>query len=196
LHGLPILVKDSINTADLRTTVGTPALADFQPASNAAVVQTLLDAGAILLGKTNLHELQAGYTTNNPFTGATLNPYDFTRVPGGSSGGNGAALAARFAPIALGADTAGSVRVPSALNGVAGFRPTSGRYSQAGIAPLSTALDTIGPMARNVDDLAISLFEAPPGLEVYLSENDTGVSLTELAGMVASPDVAFLQPLT
>ena len=266
LHGLPFLVKDSINTDDLRTTIGTPALADFQPESNAAVVRTLLDAGAILLGKTNLHELQAGYTTNNAFTGATLNPYDFTRAPGGSSGGNGAALAARLAPIALGADTAGSVRVPAALNGVAGFRPTSGRYSQAGIAPLSKTLDTIGPMARNVGDLAladsvitgapiglddvdldglrlglprawfhdlidrdvkralnrlfrklrtagadlvevdlpqagratqqaalaISLFEAPRGLGEYLSVNDTGVSLTQLAGMVASPDVAFL----
>lgn len=155
LLGLPILVKDSIDTEMLPTTGGTPGLAASSSLDNAAVVQTLLDAGAILLGKTNLHELSAGYTTTNPFTGATLNPYDFSRVPGGSSGGNGAALAARFAPVALGEDTAGSVRVPAALNGIIGFRPTSGRYSQDGVIPLSTTLDTIGPMARTVEDIAL-----------------------------------------
>jgi mandelamide amidase len=167
LTGLPILLKDSINTADLPTTGGTPALAEFQPEDNAAVLQSLLDAGAILLGKTNLHELSAGYTTTNAFTGATLNPYDFARIPGGSSGGNGAALAARFAPVAVGEDTAGSVRVPAALNGVTGFRPSSGRYSQDGVIPLATSLDTLGPMARTVEDLALLdsvITGAPMGL--------------------------------
>lgn len=155
LLGLPILVKDSIDTAALPTTGGTPALAGEPAPDNAAVLQALLDAGAILLGKTNLHELSAGYTTTNPFTGATRNPYDLTRVPGGSSGGNGAALAARLGPVALGEDTAGSLRVPAALNGVMGFRPTSGRYSSDGLVPVSTTLDTIGPMARSVDDIAL-----------------------------------------
>src|SRR4029453_3861677 len=117
LQGLPILLKDSINTADMPTTAGTPALEGFIPESSALVAQILTDAGAIVLGKTNLHELSAGYTTNNAFTGPTRNPYDTDRIPGGSSGGNGAALAARFAPLAIGEDTAGSTRIPAALTG-------------------------------------------------------------------------------
>jgi indoleacetamide hydrolase len=155
LQGLPILLKDSINTADMPTTAGTPALEGFIPASSAPVVQILTDAGAIVLGKTNLHELSAGYTTNNAFTGPTRNPYDTDRIPGGSSGGNSAALAARFAPLAIGEDTAGSTRIPAALTGTTGFRPSTGRYSAAGVVPLSSTLDTLGPMARNVRDLAL-----------------------------------------
>jgi indoleacetamide hydrolase len=155
LLGLPILLKDSINTADMPTTAGTPALEGFIPASSAPVVQILTDAGAIVLGKTNLHELSAGYTTNNAFTGPTRNPYDTDRVPGGSSGGNSAALAARFAPLAIGEDTAGSTRIPAALTGTTGFRPSTGRYSSAGVVPLASTLDTLGPMARNVRDLAL-----------------------------------------
>jgi Asp-tRNA(Asn)/Glu-tRNA(Gln) amidotransferase A subunit family amidase len=115
----------------------------------------LLEAGGIVLGKTNLHELSAGYTTTNLFTGATRNPYDLDRVPGGSSGGNGAAIAASLAPVALGEDTAGSVRVPAALTGIYGFRPTSGRYPGDGVVPLSPTLDTLGPMARSVDDIVL-----------------------------------------
>ncbi len=156
LHGLPIVLKDSINTVDMPTTAGTPGLADFQPEANAPVVQSLIDAGAIILGKTNLHELSAGFTTNNAFSGPTSNPYDFERIPGGSSGGNGAALAARFAPLAIGEDTGGSVRVPAALTGTMGFRPSTGRYSQAGVVPLSSTLDTLGPMGRDVRDLALA----------------------------------------
>lgn len=155
LLGLPILLKDSIDTDSLPTTAGTPALAGEPPPNNAAVVDTLLAAGAIVLGKTNLHELSIGYTTNNLFTGATRNPYDLARIPGGSSGGNGAALAARLAPVALGEDTAGSVRIPAALNGTIGFRPTSGRYSGDGVVPLSPTLDTVGPMGRTVRDIAL-----------------------------------------
>jgi len=155
LEGLPILLKDSINTADMPTTAGTPALEGFIPESSALVVQILTDAGAIVLGKSNLHELSAGYTTNNAFTGPTRNPYDTDRIPGGSSGGNGAALAARFAPLAIGEDTAGSARIPAALTGTTGFRPSTGRYSTAGVVPLAHTLDTLGPMARNVRDLAL-----------------------------------------
>jgi indoleacetamide hydrolase len=155
LLGLPILLKDSINTADMPTTAGTPALEGFIPGSSAPVVQILTDAGAIVLGKTNLHELSAGYTTNNAFTGPTRNPYDTDRIPGGSSGGNSAALAARFAPVAIGEDTAGSTRIPSALTGTMGFRPSTGRYSTAGVVPLASTLDTLGPMGRSVGDLAL-----------------------------------------
>jgi indoleacetamide hydrolase len=155
LLGLPILLKDSIDTDSLPTTGGTPALAGAVLPDNAAIVDTLLEAGAIVLGKTNLHELSAGYTTTNLFTGATRNPYDLDRVPGGSSGGNGAAIAALLAPVALGEDTAGSVRVPAALTGIYGFRPTSGRYSGDGVVPLSPTLDTIGPMARSVEDIVL-----------------------------------------
>lgn len=156
LHGLPIVIKDSINTAGMPTTAATPALDGFRPVANAPVIQTLLDAGAILLGKTNLHELSAGFTTNNAFTGPTRNPYDPDRIPGGSSGGNGAALAARLAPLAIGEDTGGSVRVPAALTGTLGFRPTTGRYSAEGVVPISLTLDTLGPMARDVRDLALA----------------------------------------
>jgi mandelamide amidase len=156
LHGLPILVKDAIFTEDFPTTAGTPALADFQSDSNAPALQALIDAGAIVLGKTNLHELQAGYTTNNGFTGPTRNPYDFDLIPGGSSGGNSAALAARLAPLTLGEDTGGSTRVPAALTGTFGFRPTTGRYPIEGVVPLASTFDTLGPMARDVRDLALA----------------------------------------
>ncbi len=266
LLGLPVLIKDSFNTEDLPTTVGTPALLGFAPDSNAAVVDSLLDAGAVILGKTNLHELQGGYLTNNPTLGSALNPYGKGLSPGGSSGGNAAALAARLAPLAVGADTAGSIRVPAALTGTVGFRPTTGRYSGSGIAPLSPTLDSAGPMARSVRDLAladavitggaiefvpadlrgvrlgvpgaffrdvtdkqvlvdfdraiqrlkaaganivyvdipgagpdsiqaallIALYESVPALAAYLQQSKTGVSILQLAGMVASLDVAAL----
>lgn len=155
LHGLPIIIKDSFDVAGLPTTAGTPALATNVPGINGAAVQRLFDAGAILVGKANLHELSSGLTTNNAFTGATHNPYDLTRIPGGSSGGNAAALAARFAPFALGEDTGGSGRSPCALTGCVGFRPTTGRYPTQGAVPLSPTMDTPAPMARSVADVAL-----------------------------------------
>lgn len=155
LHGLPILLKDNINTADMPTTGGTPALAGNQPAENAPVAQALIDAGAIIMGKTNMHELAFGITSNNAAFGPVRNPYDLDRMPGGSSGGNGAALAARMAPAAVGTDTGGSTRIPAALTGTVGFRPTSGRYSGEGIIPISATRDTAGPMARSVADVAL-----------------------------------------
>src|SRR5579871_957498 len=133
LDGLPIIVKDNINSADLPTTAGTPALFSNQPSQNAAVLQKLLEEGAILIGKANMHELAFGVTCNNPATGAVHNPYDFTMIPGGSSGGTAAAIAARIVPVGLGTDTAGSVRVPAALSGAFGFHPSAGRYSRDGI---------------------------------------------------------------
>ena len=155
LHGLPIPVKDSINTCDLPTTAGTPALRHFQPRQDAPVVGALRAAGALVLGKTNLHELSFGYTSNNHAFGAVGNPYDQQRSPGGSSGGTGAAIAYRMAPLGIAEDTEGSIRVPAALCGIAGFRPSTGRYSTAGCIPITPLFDQIGPHARTVADLLL-----------------------------------------
>src|ERR1044072_5858708 len=155
LCGLPVIVKDNINSADLPTTAGTPALASNRPATNAAVLQSLLDEGAILLGKTNMHELAFGATSNNAFYGPVRNPYDLTRIPGGSSGGGAAGIAARIVPVGLGTDTAGSVRVPAALSGTAGFKPSAGRYSRDGIVLISQTQDRVGTLARSVSDLVL-----------------------------------------
>ena len=153
LHGLPIAIKDNIEFFGLPTTAGTPAL-DFHHAErNAPVVQTLIDAGSLVMGKTNLHEIAFGLTSNNYHTGAVRNPYDRTKIAGGSSGGTAAALAAHIVPVGLGTDTGGSVRHPAAMCGIAGLRPSTGRYSMEGVVPLSRTRDTVGPMARSVDDL-------------------------------------------
>ncbi len=158
LFGLPIPVKDSVNSRDYPTTAGTPALRHFRPAEDAPTLKRLRDAGAIVLGKTNLHELSFGWTSNNHAFGAVHNPFDPTRIPGGSSGGTAAAVAARMAPLGVAEDTQGSIRVPAACCGIAGFRPTTGRYPTTGCAPISSLFDQIGPHARCVPDLA--LFDA------------------------------------
>jgi indoleacetamide hydrolase len=172
LHGLPIAVTDNIDAAGYATTAATPALRDNRPSINAPVLARLLEAGAILLGKTNMHELALGYTTNNPAYGTARNPYDQSRNPGGSSGGTAVAIAARMAPAGLGTDTVGSVRVPAALCGIAGFRPSTGRYPGEGIVPLSHTLDTAGSMARSVADLilldAIMADDASPVEKIHL----------------------------
>jgi len=155
LFGLPIPIKDSVNTQDYPTTGGTPALRHFRPAQDAPVVASLKAAGAIVLGKTNLHELSFGWTTNNLAFGAVHNPYDLKRIPGGSSGGTAAAIAARLAPLGVAEDTEGSIRVPAAFCGIAGFRPTTHRYSTQGCVPISALFDQIGPHARTVQDLAL-----------------------------------------
>jgi mandelamide amidase len=155
LFGLPIPVKDSVNTRDYPTTGGTPALRHFRPAEDAPVVAALRAAGALVLGKTNLHELSYGWTSNNLAFGAVRNPYDQSRIPGGSSGGTAAAIAARLAPLGIAEDTEGSIRVPAAFCGIAGFRPTTGRYSTRGCVPISPLFDQVGPHARSVADLAL-----------------------------------------
>lgn len=155
LNGLPVLIKDNIDTAAMRTTGGTPGLVANQPAADAPVVRALLDAGAIVFGKTNMHELAFGITSNNAAFGPVRNPFDLTRIPGGSSGGNGAALASCIAPVGLGTDTGGSVRIPAALTNTVGFRPTIGRYDSRGIVPISHTRDTAGPMARTLADVVL-----------------------------------------
>jgi indoleacetamide hydrolase len=174
LAGLPIVVKDNINTKGMKTTGGTSSLRNFQPASNAPSVQKLLDAGAIILGKSNLHEWAFGITTTNftlgidPITKEATrpckNPYDTSRIPGGSSGGTAVAVAARFAPAGLGTDTGGSTREPASFSGIAGFRPSvgdgagKGRRYPDGVndaLPISTTRDTVGPMGRTVADIAL-----------------------------------------
>lgn len=155
LFGLPIPVKDSVNTRDYPTTAGTPALRHFRPTQDAPVIQALRAAGAIVLGKTNLHELSYGWTSNNRAFGAVHNPYDPTRIPGGSSGGTAVAIAARMAPLGVAEDTEGSIRVPAALCGIMGLRPTTGRYSTQGCVPITPLFDQVGPHARTVADLAL-----------------------------------------
>lgn len=155
LHGVPLVVKDNIDVQGMRTTGGTPALRDHMVQRDAEVVRRLRKAGAIILGKTNLHELAGGSTNSNAFYGIALNPYDETRVPGGSSGGTAVALALRLAPAGLGTDTGGSNRHPAAFCGVTGFRPSTHRWSQDGLLMMSQLRDTIGPLARNVADCAL-----------------------------------------
>ena len=155
LHGLPIPVKDSVNTKALPTTNGTPALRNFRPREDAAILKPLFAQGAILMGKTSIHELSYGHTTNNLAFGPTRNPYDTSRVPGGSSGGSAAAVAARMAPLAVAEDTFGSIRVPASFCGIVGLRPTVGRYPGAGVMPITPRWDTGGPLARTVADLIL-----------------------------------------
>lgn len=155
LHGLPIPIKDSVNTKDLPTTGGTKALRNFRPTEDAPLVRKLVDAGGIVMGKTNLHELSFGWSSNNLEFGAVRNPYDPTRIPGGSSGGTAAAVAARMAPLGVAEDTEGSIRVPAAMCGIYGFRPTTGRYPTTGVIPITPLFDQIGPHARTVEDLLL-----------------------------------------
>ena len=154
LAGIPVAIKDNIDTSDLPTSGGTRSLLDARPKRNAPVVDVLLQTGALIAGKTNLHELALGGTTNNAVTGACRNPWNPLRIPGGSSGGSAVAVAARMVPAALGTDTGASVRLPAALCGVVGFRPSTGRYASPGILHLSPTKDTVGPMARCVADVA------------------------------------------
>jgi len=153
LFGLPIAVKDNICTGDYPTAAGTEALRAYRSPHNAPVLQTLLDQGALVAGKTNMHELALGITSNNGAFGAVRNPHNMDMIPGGSSGGSAVAVAAGMTPVALGTDTGTSVRLPAALCGIVGLRPTLGRYGAEGVFPVSSTRDTIGPMARTVEDV-------------------------------------------
>ena len=157
LHGIPVLIKDNYDTADMPTSGGALALATLQPTADAFAVRKLKDAGAVILGKTTMHELASGITNISSLTEWTRNPYELNRVPGGSSGGTGAAIAASFAAAGMGSDTCGSIRIPSANNNLVGLRGSQGLSSRTGIMPLSSTQDIGGPLARSVTDLAIML---------------------------------------
>jgi Asp-tRNA(Asn)/Glu-tRNA(Gln) amidotransferase A subunit family amidase len=157
LHGVPVVVKDNYDTGDMPTSAGAIGLATSIPPDDAFQVQRLREAGAIILGKTNMHELARGITTVSSLAGQTRNPYDPTRNPGGSSGGTGAAVAASYAAVGMGSDTCGSIRIPSAHHALVGLRGTRGLASGDGIIPLSSTQDIGGPLARSVEDLAITL---------------------------------------
>ncbi|TXL76421.1 amidase [Vineibacter terrae] len=155
LDGVPLAVKDNIDAAGLPCTAGTAAFATHMPAADAPVVACLRRAGAVLLGKLNMHEGALGATTDNAVYGRCMNPLKPGYTPGGSSGGSAAAVAARLCAAALGTDTMGSVRVPAAYCGVYGFKPTNGAIATDGVVPLSTTLDCVGPLARSAADLAV-----------------------------------------
>jgi Asp-tRNA(Asn)/Glu-tRNA(Gln) amidotransferase A subunit family amidase len=164
MHGIPVVVKDNIDTAEMPTTAGNLVLKDFRPSRDAFQVRKLRKAGAIILAKTNLPEFASSWETWSPVGGQTLNPYDTSRSPGGSSGGTAVAVTANFAVAGLGTDTCGSNRLPAGLNDVYSLRPTRGLSSRAGVVPYSSTADEVGPMARSVRDLAIVL-EATAGAD-------------------------------
>jgi aspartyl-tRNA(Asn)/glutamyl-tRNA(Gln) amidotransferase subunit A len=159
LHGVPIGLKDLFETAGVRTTGGSKILADFVPAEDCTVVTRLRDAGAIVLGKLNMHEFAYGPEGLNDHYGHVRNPWDGAthRIAGGSSSGSGAAVAAGLVPAALGSDTGGSIRIPASLCGITGIKPTYGRASRAGVLPLAWSMDHVGPMCRTAADCAVML---------------------------------------
>lgn len=186
LHGVPIALKDLFDTAGVHTTSGSDLLRDRVPKTDAFVVSRLRAAGAISLGKLNMHEFAYGVTTANPHYGVCRNPWDTGRIPGGSSGGSGAAVAASLCYGALGSDTGGSIRIPASLCGIVGLKPTYGRVSRSGVLPLSWSLDHVGPMTRTVTDAALMLTaiaghdpadpgSAPVPAHNYLGELESGV---------------------
>lgn len=157
LHGVPLAIKDIIYTADVRTTMGSAFFANHVPYYNSAVVERLEDAGAVIMGKLNTHEFAYGPTGDRSYSGPARNPHDTARITGGSSGGAGAAVAAGLCYGAVGTDTGGSVRIPAALCGVVGMKPTYGRVSLYGVFPLAWSLDHAGPLTRTVEDNALLL---------------------------------------
>jgi len=157
LRGIPIAIKDLFETAGIRTTVGSSFFSDYIPETDAFVVEKIRQAGAIIVGKTNTHEIALGITGQNPHYGTARNPWDTSRIPGGSSSGSAIAVATGMALGALGTDTGGSIRIPASLCGVVGLKPTHGRVSLRGVFPLSWNLDHVGPLTRCVKDAALML---------------------------------------
>jgi len=165
LHGIPIAHKDIVDTRGIRTTAGTKIFSGRVPDEDAEIVTLLTQAGCVMVGKTNLHELCYGITSANPHYGAVRNPWDLQRIPGGSSGGSAAAVAARMIFMGTGTDTGGSIRIPASMCGVVGFKPTYDRVSRRGVGPLGFTLDHVGPITRSVHDAAIC-FGAMAGRKV------------------------------
>jgi Asp-tRNA(Asn)/Glu-tRNA(Gln) amidotransferase A subunit family amidase len=194
LAGLPLLVKDNILTRGIRTTAGTHAFDALVPVRNAPVLDVFLRAGAIVLAKANMHELAFGSTSSNAAFGFVRNPYDTDRIPGGSSGGTAAGVAARIAPAGLGTDTGASVRNPASFCGIVGLRPSIGkggaqrRYDGAGVVPISRTRDTVGPMARTVADVAL--------LDAVATGVPTAIEPAPLAGLrLGLPRACFWENL-
>jgi len=189
LHGVPIPLKDNIDVIGYATSGGTPALRNHRPSKNAIISQRLLDAGALIAGKANMHELAGGGTTNNPAFERSLNPYDPARIPGGSSGGSAVAVAARVVPAAIGTDTAGSVCNPAGYCGVVGFRPSMGRYPSDGIIPLALTRDTAGPFSLTVEDTVL--------LDQVLANEPNHAPAIELKGLrIGVPTIPFQSKMT
>jgi amidase len=186
LHGIPILLKDNFETKDMPTTGGCLALQGIIPKDDAFQVKRLREAGAVLLGKVNLHELALGLTTVSSLGGQTRDPYDLTRAPGGSSGGSAVAATVNFAAATLGTDTSGSIRIPSSHNNVVGLRPSLGLSSRVGIIPFGHTQDTGGPIARTVEDVAV-LLDATVGYDPADPSTEAG------RGKVPGTYTAFLK---
>ena len=185
LHGIPVALKDNIDTAGIRTTAASGVLKDRVPAEDAEVVVRLKGAGAILLGKLNLHEFALGGTSAVTYFGPVHNPWALDRVPGGSSGGSAAAIASDLCMGAVGTDTGGSIRIPASYCGIVGFKPTYGRVSNRGVIPMAWTLDHVGPMCKTVEDAALML-AVIAGYD-KLDPNSADVPVTDYSRAIRTP---------
>jgi len=167
LHGIPIAHKDLFYTRGIKTTGGSLIYRDFVPEFDGDAVANLKSAGAVSVGKTNLHELAYGITSNNPHYGPVLNPHDVQRIPGGSSGGSAALVAAGLIPLATGTDTGGSIRIPASYCGIVGMKPTYDLLSRRGVLPLNYGLDHVGPLGTCVEDCALAMNAMSGGLQDF-----------------------------